>query len=900
MKITTVKFIGTQVLSICSKILGITLSSVPFLGEMFGSASKAAFNKIISSSKYSHDLKKLKDSLDSLAMDEDIETKLNAIFNELSSSNASIEYTEKQRKKLEKTFPKRTSEALFNYAKHKMITGQNIGDYLNGNSATFAALDDAEKQAVISAIDSVLQVYLANQLEQMEESDQKQAVIITDAIGRQIDNLETTLTTDITQIIANQNLLFKQLRSHNEEKNEDAEEDEQSLPEFEDLNLDDCDLFDLIERAQKGNDDAQFQLALCFFNGVKTQKDFHKAFEFFSKAADRGNAKALCNLGVCYQLGRGVEENPTKAFECYLSSANLGNAKAQFNLASCYETEYGVKSDMHQACIWHEKAAFQGLAAAQANLGLHLLAGIGIDENAVKAVEWLELAAAQNNPLGMTLLARCYFNGNGIEKDIKKAFKLYYKAATELNDSIAQLNLALFYSMGIVGEPNNAESFKWMSIAAQQGESTAQAYLGNFYMNGIGVEKDNDLAFKWLTLSVNNDDPLGYAFMSIYYANNLGAEQDLSIAYRYAEKSAEAGNAYGQFALGTMFIKGLSCEQDVRRGIKLLVCAAKQQLQEAVLFLQQLFDLNIEPSLKKEIEIVLQDVLSENSDVKERYEHSSVRVKQLAEEGNPMMQAEYGMLLLRGVGVEKNEREAVRWLEKAVESDHIPAYAALSECYVMGWGVEKDINKALQLAQYAFLNGDKNGGQLLSQIIRKIDFNIIDSPSVKDTELFNLLLNLAQNGFADAQSFLALKLYKGKGIEQDKEKAVYWFTKAAMQGNNDAQYFLALCYENGDGVKPDIRKATIWYARAAEKGDACAEFALGRLFANGRAISVHWYLSAAKKGFGPAQMRLGQRYENGDGVSKDKNKALEWYQKALENRVPEAEECIMRLKADAD
>ena len=53
--------------------------------------------------------------------------------------------------------------------------------------------------------------------------------------------------------------------------------------------------------------------------------------------------------------------------------------------------------------------------------------------------------------------------------------------------------------------------------------------------------------------------------------------------------------------------------------------------------------------------------------------------------------------------------------------------------------------------------------------------------------------------------------YQGDGIEQDKQKAVYWYTKAAKQNHSEAQYNLALMYEKGEGVKQDKEKAIYWY-----------------------------------------------------------------------------------------
>lgn len=42
---------------------------------------------------------------------------------------------------------------------------------------------------------------------------------------------------------------------------------------------------------------------------------------------------------------------------------------------------------------------------------------------------------------------------------------------------------------------------------------------------------------------------------------------------------------------------------------------------------------------------------------------------------------------------------------------------------------------------------------------------------------------------------------QGDGVNVDKRKTLYWYTKAAEQGYSEAQYNFGLMYLQGDGVK---------------------------------------------------------------------------------------------------
>ena len=82
---------------------------------------------------------------------------------------------------------------------------------------------------------------------------------------------------------------------------------------------------------------------------------------------------------------------------------------------------------------------------------------------------------------------------------------------------------------------------------------------------------------------------------------------------------------------------------------------------------------------------------------------------------------------------------------------------------------------------------------------------------------------------------------------------------------------------------------------SAEKGYADAQCHLGYCYENGQGISkdeqkaVEWYKKAAEQGNPYAQYNLGNCYEYGQGVSKDEQKATEWYKKAAEQGNAEAQ-----------
>jgi TPR repeat protein len=188
----------------------------------------------------------------------------------------------------------------------------------------------------------------------------------------------------------------------------------------------------LVERAQKGDAAAQFNLGLRYANGKDVPKDSTEAVKWFRKAAEQGLAIAQYSLGVMYDRGEGVAQNSTEAVN------------------------------------WYDKAAEQGLADAEFNLGVMYLIGKGVLENSAEADKWFRKAADQGNADAQFYLGDMYANGNGVPKDNTEAMKWWRKAA-EQGNADAQGNLGSMYANG-EGVPKDAsEGLAWTNIAAASG-----------------------------------------------------------------------------------------------------------------------------------------------------------------------------------------------------------------------------------------------------------------------------------------------------------------------------------------------------------------------------------------------------------------------------------------------
>ena len=118
----------------------------------------------------------------------------------------------------------------------------------------------------------------------------------------------------------------------------------------------------------------------------------------------------------------------------------------------------------------------------------------------------------------------------------------------------------------------------------------------------------------------------------------------------------------------------------------------------------------------------------------------------MAKQGDADAQNEVGRYYQNGIGVAKDDAEAVSWYRKAADQGHANAQDNLGWMYQNGLGVEQNYIEAVSWYRTA-----------------------------------------ADQGHANAQNNMGWMYQNGLGVTQDETEAVKWYRLAAKQGNTYAQ-----------------------------------------------------------------------------------------------------------------
>jgi uncharacterized protein len=124
-------------------------------------------------------------------------------------------------------------------------------------------------------------------------------------------------------------------------------------------------LLDLKARSEQGEATAQFQVALQYYHGQGTPRNYSESLAWFKKAALQGHVIAQYNAGYMYEKGEGTPQDYREAGKFYRMAAERGHQMAQYMLGSLCEKGRGVVQDEVQALMWYNLAAVHGEPKAQ-------------------------------------------------------------------------------------------------------------------------------------------------------------------------------------------------------------------------------------------------------------------------------------------------------------------------------------------------------------------------------------------------------------------------------------------------------------------------------------------------------------------------------------------------------
>ena len=263
----------------------------------------------------------------------------------------------------------------------------------------------------------------------------------------------------------------------------------------------------LFKKAESLNDtESLFYIGEHYLNGWGTDKNYTKAFEYFSKSISYNNtenAKSWNSLGYLYYYGLGVEKNVEKAFDYFRIGITYKDSAAIFDAAYLLIQNQNNDKNLIEKDYSKAYSHAQNLASKDYFFGTYFYAmmnqysiGSSIKSCDINIKFFISICEKNLYIKYLYDLAMKYYRN----KMYRKAFLLYLELA-EGGSEAAQINTALLlnnYNIFIDKDFQKYLTYKFYYMSHLTGNSLASLKLGDFFHEGFGgLKKDVEKAIQY-------------------------------------------------------------------------------------------------------------------------------------------------------------------------------------------------------------------------------------------------------------------------------------------------------------------------------------------------------------------------------------------------------------------
>lgn len=373
-----------------------------------------------------------------------------------------------------------------------------------------------------------------------------------------------------------------------------------------------------------------------------------------------------------------------------------------------------------------------------------------------------------------------------------------------------------------------------------------------------------------------------FTLAQLYYMGN-GFEQDKIKAYELQCKSLELGYERAKLMLASYYIEGELVEKNLEKAEEYLRQLAEQEDVDACAnFANYIFD-DVFPDIDKEEGIKW--------------------LKKAAELGHPIAMARLGQIY----GNFCQDKESIEWFTKAKEAGVDSVDEAMQQVtpdtysqrridYIRFCLDSKDYAKITELIERDANNGDIEARYLIANFcINGMGEEEYGKDIKKGVAIYE---TLSSDGDSHADYMLG-RLYGRGPIEQDAEKAMQYYLKAAEAGHPDAQYSVGCIYNDGLLGEVNKEEASKWFELAAEKNQRDALCLIAFSYIQDSSIETlrasnlnyrqdtekgfDYLMKAAKLNQPLALYVLAKCYHEGKYVEQDNEKAFTCLQNSIQS-----------------
>lgn len=440
--------------------------------------------------------------------------------------------------------------------------------------------------------------------------------------------------------------------------------------------------------------------------------------------------------------------------------------------------------------------------------------------------------------------------------------------------------------MSVDANAIRAQRFEVYKELAEAGDSKAQLLLASFYYTGEVVPKDKALASQWLRKAADAGLPEAQEMYAMALSSGNGIERNLPEAQRWMRLAADAGRPAAQHMLGVMLLSGLAGEKNLEQARDWLGKAAQQNEPAALLALGTA---HFDGSFGAPDYVAARDWLKQ-AFARGKFDAAEY-LGQIAERGliDPADPIEAAWWYQANLNV-ADERILLRLSLLAGRHPHWTVARAdrLQLSALLAEADDAQIRERLQQAH--------DTGDALASFSMGVLLELGERGFTSDAKAAVAAYRAAAGkGLPEARYLLARRQLRGADVDRDPGQAKVALLQLAESGFVPAQVLIGQMLRFDTFGSKDVPAALRWLEQAQQNGSQIATSVLAYLYHSGTDVTrdyqkaFDFYLQAAKAGFSHAQRYVADRYRWGSPVKKDLAQARAWLTLSNRYRLPDAE-----------
>lgn len=317
------------------------------------------------------------------------------------------------------------------------------------------------------------------------------------------------------------------------------------------------------------------------------------------------------------------------------------------------------------------------------------------------------------------------------------------------------------------------------------------------FISYLKNDKTKQVKGNTTTYPYSESDQLAQIYFEKAESIEMNEDSEPEDSFLFYLKAAELGHVKSQIEIADSYISGSGTQKDDKKAFEWYKKAAESEDVEALNFLAECYNEGIGTKIDKINAFKL-------------YNKALTLLLKDTEKGDTFAMERVLQYYKKGHGCAKAPQQVFAWTQRIADKNNSKEYLAkLAFYYEVGYGTNIDTNKSSELYTKII---ETSEAEELYDIGEKF---ACDDDKKEKEQAHKWFSFAAEKGDAEVTKYIAINYDGGYSVEEDKQRAIFFYEIAAKLGNVEAMVHLGFKYYTEEECR-NYAKAILWWQKALE------------------------------------------------------------------------------------